>query len=244
MSSNNSKRDSFQVFAEKNIFALYLGLALAVSLAGIVEIVPLFTNPDAVRDEVTLSDGTKKSLLWQRKDGETLADWKAGDGVRPYTALELAGRDIYQREGCYLCHSQMIRPFRDEAERYGHFSLAIESVYDHPFQWGSKRTGPDLARVGGKYSDQWHLLHMRRPQAVVPESVMPSYKFLEESNIDGPTMQKHMKGLTKVGVPYTDKDIVGALVAVDGKSEMDAMIAYLQVLGTMIKFEDGVEYRK
>jgi cytochrome c oxidase cbb3-type subunit 2 len=240
----SSNKNSFQVYAEKNIFALYLGLALAVSLAGIVEIVPLFTNKDAVRDEVVLTDGTTASLLWQRKDGQKLADWKAGDGVRPYTALELAGRDIYQREGCYLCHSQMIRPFRDEAERYGHFSLAIESVYDHPFQWGSKRTGPDLARVGGKYSDQWHLLHLIRPQAVVPESVMPSYKFLENATVDGHKLQKHMKGMTKIGVPYTDADIEEAPSIVDGKTEMDAMIAYLQVLGTMIKFEDGVEYRK
>ena len=240
----SSNKNSFQSYAEKNIFALYLGLALAVSLAGIVEIVPLFTNKDAVKDEVIMADGSTKSLLWQRKEGQTLEDWKAGDGVRPYTALELAGRDIYQREGCYLCHSQMIRPFRDEAERYGHFSLAVESKYDHPFQWGSKRTGPDLARVGGKYSDQWHLLHLRRPQAVVPESVMPSYKFLEKDMIDGHKLQRHMKGMTKIGVPYTDGDIKGALAIVDGKTEMDAMIAYLQVLGTMIKFEDGVEYRK
>lgn len=240
----SSNKNSFQAYAEKNIFALYLGLALAVSLAGIVEIVPLFTNKDAIKDEVVLADGTTASLLWQRKEGQSLSDWKAGDGVRPYTALELAGRDIYQREGCYLCHSQMIRPFRDEAERYGHFSLAVESKYDHPFQWGSKRTGPDLARVGGKYSDQWHLLHLRRPQAVVPESVMPSFKFLEHAEVDGHTIQKHMKAMSKIGVPYTEQDYAEALEVVDGKTEMDAVIAYLQVLGTMIKFEDGVEYRK
>jgi cytochrome c oxidase cbb3-type subunit 2 len=240
----SSNKKSFQIFAEKNIFALYLGLALTVSLAGIVQIVPLFTNKDAVKDEVVMPDGSTASLLWQRTEGQKLSDWNPGDGVRPYTALELAGRDIYQREGCYLCHSQMIRPFRDEAERYGHFSLAVESKYDHPFQWGSKRTGPDLARVGGKYSDQWHLLHMRRPQAVVPESVMPSYKFLENAIVDGHTIQKHMKGMTKIGVPYTDSDIAEAPSIVDGKTEMDAIIAYLQVLGTMIKFEDGVEYRK
>jgi cytochrome c oxidase cbb3-type subunit 2 len=242
----NNNKSSFQVFAEKNIFALYLGLALSVSLAGIVEIVPLFTNEDAVEDRMLNEDGTKKfpNILWQRAEGQKLSDHKSGDGVRPYTALELAGRDIYQREGCYLCHSQMIRPFRDEAERYGHFSLAVESKYDHPFQWGSKRTGPDLARVGGKYSDQWHLLHMRRPQAVVPESVMPSYKFLEGAEINGAKLQQHMRGLIKVGVPYTDADIAEAPAEVDGKDEMDAIIAYLQVLGTMVKFEEGVEYRK
>lgn len=242
----NSNKKSFQVFAEKNIFALYLGLALAVSLAGIVEIVPLFTNNSVIEDKMVNEDGTKKfpGILWQREEGQKLSDHKPGDGVRPYTALELAGRDIYQREGCYLCHSQMIRPFRDEIERYGHFSLAVESKYDHPFQWGSKRTGPDLARVGGKYSDEWHLLHMRRPQAVVPESVMPSYKFLEDDAINGPKLQRHMKGLTKVGVPYTKEDIANASAEVDGKTEMDAIIAYLQVLGTMVKFEEGVEYRK
>ena len=244
MSKNNSNKNSFQTFAERNIFALYLALALAISLAGIVEIVPLFTNPDAVRDEVTLKDGSTQSLLWQRKEGQKLSDHKPGDGVRPYTALELAGRDIYQREGCYLCHSQMIRPFRDENERYGHFSLAIESVYDHPFQWGSKRTGPDLARVGGKYSDQWHLLHLRKPRVVVPESVMPNYGFLDNETIDGIEIAQHMKGMVKVGVPYTNADIAEAASLVDGKTEMEAMIAYLQVLGTMIKFEDGVEYRK
>lgn len=217
-------------------------MALAVSLAGIVEIIPLFTNPDAVKDEVTV-DGKTISLLWQRGD-KKLSDWKPGDGVRPNTALELAGRDIYQREGCYLCHSQMIRPFRDEKERYGHFSLAVESKYDHPFQWGSKRTGPDLARVGGKYSDEWHILHMRHPQALVPESVMPKYRFLDKATVDGESIQAHMEGLRKVGVPYTDGDIAEAPGLVKGKTEMDAMVAYLQSLGNMIKFEDGVVYRE
>lgn len=237
-------RESLQSKLEKNIFAMYLFMALAVSLAGIVQIVPLFTNPETVKDEVTLVDGSTQSLLWQRAEGQSLSDWKPGDGVRPNTPLEVAGRDIYQREGCYLCHSQMIRPFRDEKERYGHFSLAVESKYDHPFQWGSKRTGPDLARVGGKYSDEWHILHLRHPQALVPESVMPRYRFLDEAMVDGDKIATHMNGLRKVGVPYTDVDITSAAEAVAGKTEMDAMVAYLQTLGTMIKFEDGVTYRE
>ncbi len=241
--ANQNGKESFQVKAEKNIFAMYLLMALSVSIAGIVEIVPLFTHPDAVKEEVTMADGSPKSLLWQRGD-KKLSDWKPGDGVRPNTALEVAGRDIYLREGCYLCHSQMIRPFRDEKERYGHFSLAVESKYDHPFQWGSKRTGPDLARLGGKYSDEWHILHMRHPQAVVPESVMPKYRFLDDATVDGATIQAHMEGLRKVGVPYTDGDIAEAAAQVDGKTEMDAMVAYLQSLGNMIKFEDGVVYRE
>jgi Cbb3-type cytochrome oxidase, cytochrome c subunit len=138
----------------------------------------------------------------------------------------------------------MIRPFRDENERYGHFSLAVESKYDHPFQWGSKRTGPDLARVGGKYSDEWHILHMRHPQALVPESVMPKYRFLDSATVDGESIQAHMRGLRKVGVPYTDGDIAEAADLLKGKTEMDAMVAYLQSLGNMIKFEDGVVYRE
>ncbi|QKQ24618.1 cytochrome-c oxidase, cbb3-type subunit II [Candidatus Ruthia endofausta] len=242
--TNKNVKESLQVKLEKNIFGMYLFMALSVSLAGIVEIVPLFTNPEAVKDEVITTDGSIKSLLWIRSEGQALSDWKSGDGVRPLTALELAGRDIYQREGCYLCHSQMIRPFRDEKERYGHFSLAVESKYDHPFQWGSKRTGPDLARVGGKYSDEWHILHLRHPQAVVPESVMPKYRFLESALVDGETIATHMSGLSKVGVPYTQADIAQAPVSVEGKNEMDAMVAYLQSLGNMIKFEDGVTYRE
>ena len=241
--ANNNTKESLQVKFEKNIFAMYLFMALSVSLAGIVQIVPLFTNPDAVKDTVDTKDG-QKSLLWQRAEGQKISDWKPGDGVRPLSALELAGRDIYQREGCYLCHSQMIRPFRDEKERYGHFSLAVESKYDHPFQWGSKRTGPDLARVGGKYSDEWHILHMRNPQAVVPESVMPKYRFLDNATVNGASIAKHMSALSKVGVPYTDADIAEAAAEVDGKTEMDAMVAYLQSLGNMIEFEEGVTYRE
>jgi cytochrome c oxidase cbb3-type subunit 2 len=242
--SNNTKKQSIQVKFEKNIFAMYLFMALTVSLAGIVQIVPLFTNPETVKDKVIATDGSTKSLLWQRKEGQKISDWKAGDGVRPLSALELAGRDIYQREGCYLCHSQMIRPFRDEKERYGHFSLAVESKYDHPFQWGSKRTGPDLARLGGKYSDEWHILHLRHPQAVVPESVMPRYAFLEKAIVDGNNIAKHMSALSKVGVPYMEADITEAAKTVKDKTEMDAMVAYLQSLGNMITFEDGVTYRE
>ncbi|MBT3195163.1 MAG: cytochrome-c oxidase, cbb3-type subunit II [Candidatus Ruthia sp.] len=241
--ANQNGKESLQSKLEKNVFGLYLFMALAASLAGIVEIVPLFTHNDVVKDEVVLADGSTQSLLWQRGD-KKLSDWKPGDGVRPNTALEVAGRDIYIREGCYLCHSQMIRPFRDEKERYGHFSLAVESKYDHPFQWGSKRTGPDLARLGGKYSDEWHILHMRHPQAVVPESVMPKYRFLDDAIVDGETIQAHMEGLRKVGVPYTDGDIAEAAGLLKGKTEMDAMVAYLQSLGNMIKFEDGVVYRE
>lgn len=241
--SKEGAKESLQVKAEKNIFALYLLMAFAVSLAGIVQIIPLFTSPDTVKDQVVATDGSSKSLLWQRGN-KKLSDWKPGDGVRPNTALEVAGRDIYQREGCYLCHSQMIRPFRDEKERYGHFSLAVESKYDHPFQWGSKRTGPDLARIGGKYSDEWHILHMRHPQAMVLESVMPKYRFLDDATVDGESIQAHMRGLRKVGVPYTDADIAEAADLLKGKTEMDAMVAYLQSLGNMIKFEEGVVYRE
>ncbi len=172
------------------------------------------------------------------------ANWAPGDGVRPYTALELAGRDIYQREGCYLCHSQQVRPFRDERERYGHYSLASESMFDHPFQWGSKRTGPDMARLGGKYSDEWHRQHLMDPRAVVPESVMPGYPWLAEREVKAKRMQRHMKGLRAIGVPYSDEDIEAAEGIVAGKTEMDAMIAYLQVLGVMAKLEPGVDYRQ
>ncbi len=225
MSEHNSNEPvSFQDKLEKNIFALVLAIAIIVSVGGIVEIVPLFYL------DTTLEDVNHP-------------DFEELKGVRPYTALQLAGRDIFQREGCYLCHSQMIRPFRDEKDRYGHYSLAVESKYDHPFQWGSKRTGPDLARVGGKYSDAWHRQHLRSPRSVVPESVMPNYVWLDGAHIDGIGIEKRVKAMKVLGVPYSDEDINGAAASVEGKTEMDALVAYLQVLGTMIKFEPGREYR-
>ena len=225
MSDHNSNEPvSFQEKLEKNIWALVLATAIIVSVGGIVEIVPLFYLDTTFEDDVH-------------------PEYEELSGVRPYTALELAGRDIYQREGCYLCHSQMIRPFRDEKDRYGHYSLAVESKYDHPFQWGSKRTGPDLARVGGKYSDAWHIQHLRDPRSVVPESVMPRYPWLDKSTIDGAGIEKRVKAMRMLGVPYSDEDIKGAAAAVEGKTEMQALVAYLQVLGTMIKFEPGRDYR-
>ena len=156
-------------------------------------------------------------------------------GLQPYTALQLEGRDVYIREGCYTCHSQMIRPFRAETERYGHYSVAGEFVYDHPFQWGSKRTGPDLARVGGRYSDDWHRVHLMNPRDVVPESNMPGFPWLAKNSIDPAMTPKKMQAMQMVGVPYKDKDIAAASAAVEGKTEMDALVAYLQVLGTSIK---------
>ncbi|HAW22612.1 MAG TPA: cytochrome-c oxidase, cbb3-type subunit II, partial [Pseudomonas sp.] len=156
------------------------------------------------------------------------------EGMKPYTALQLEGRDIYIREGCVGCHSQMVRPFRAETERYGHYSVAGESVYDHPFLWGSKRTGPDLARVGGRYSDDWHRAHLYNPRNVVPESKMPSYPWLVEHSLDGKNTADKMVALRSVGVPYTEEDIAGAKDAVKGRSEMDALVAYLQVLGTAL----------
>jgi cytochrome c oxidase cbb3-type subunit 2 len=225
MSDHNSNEPvTLQEKLEKNIWALVLATALVVSVGGIVEIVPLFYLDTTFEDDV-------------------YPEYEELKGVRPYTALELAGRDIYQREGCYLCHSQMVRPFRDEKDRYGHYSLAVESRYDHPFQWGSKRTGPDLARVGGKYSDAWHIQHLRKPKSVVPESVMPNYPWLDDATIDGVGMQKRLAAMKVLGVPYTDEDINGAAEAVEGKTEMQALVAYLQVLGTMVKFEPGRDYR-
>jgi cytochrome c oxidase cbb3-type subunit 2 len=194
--------------------------------------------------EIVWSKAGKTPIVAVDASGKQVWNWKAGDGIRPYTALELAGRDVYEREGCYLCHSQMIRPFRDEKDRYGHYSLASESMFDHPFQWGSKRTGPDLARVGGKYSDAWHRAHLRAPRSVVPESVMPNFPWLEKDKVDGAAMQAHMRGLRAIGVPYTDEDIEAAPKVVAGKTEMDAMIAYLQVLGTMAKLDDAKAYRE
>ena len=228
-----------QIF-EKNSIILVIGILAVVAIGGIVEIVPLFYLKSTI---------------------------EAVDGVRPYTPLELAGRNIYVREGCYLCHSQMIRSLRDEVERYGHFSLAAESMYDHPFQWGSKRTGPDLARVGAKYSDQWHVTHLTDPRSIVPQSVMPAYSFLAETEVDASTIEAHLKTNRMVGVPYTDNQIANAEVDLraqadpddagvdaftkrypkavvrnfDGKagppSEMDALVAYLQMLGTLVDFK-------
>ncbi|MEJ2693716.1 MAG: cytochrome-c oxidase, cbb3-type subunit II, partial [Candidatus Thiodiazotropha sp.] len=199
--------------------------------------VPLFTMPK------TMEHNASPELLWQR-EGKSLQDHKPGDGVRPYNALEFAGRDIYLREGCYLCHSQMVRPFRDEKERYGHYSLATESMYDHPFQWGSKRTGPDLARVGGKYSDSWHRKHLRAPRSVVPESVMPNYPWLKETSVEGKDMEARFKVMRLLGVPYTDEDIASANGELVGKTEEDAVVAYLQVLGTMAKLDENKAYRE
>ncbi|CAK0773685.1 hypothetical protein CCP3SC15_4880003 [Gammaproteobacteria bacterium] len=154
------------------------------------------------------------------------------------------GRTVFIREGCYLCHSQMIRPFRDEKDRYGHYSLASESMYDHPFQWGSKRTGPDLARVGNKYSNEWHIKHLIAPRSMVPESVMPNYPWLQKASLVGETTAATMRAMRLVGVPYTDADIQGAANEVKGKTELDAIVAYLQVLGTMAKLDDSVNYRE
>ncbi|GLK90620.1 cytochrome-c oxidase, cbb3-type subunit II [Pseudomonas turukhanskensis] len=193
---------------EKNVFLLVLCMVLAVSIGGLTQIVPLF-----------FQDVTNKPV----------------DGMKPYTALQLEGRDIYIREGCVGCHSQMIRPFRAETERYGHYSVAGESVWDHPFLWGSKRTGPDLARVGARYSDDWHRAHLYNPRNVVPESKMPGYPWLVQHQLDGKDTAKKLEVMRLMGVPYTDADIEGASAAVQGKTEMDALVAYLQVLGTAIK---------
>jgi len=212
---------SLQEKLEQNVVGLILMVAIVVSIGGIVEIVPLFYL-DKVIEPLTQEE----------------------DSIRPYTAMELEGRDVYIREGCYLCHSQMIRPFRDEKERYGHYSLAAESKYDHPFQWGSKRTGPDLARVGGKYSDEWHIEHLKAPRSLVPESVMPNYAFFEDKLIDSALTEKKMRAMAAVGVPYTEADFAGAAAATGGQTEMTAMVEYLQVLGTMVKFEEGKDYRE
>ena len=237
--ANETKTVGFQERAEKNIWLLVFLTAIAVSVGGIVEIVPLFFI-----DKTMEHKSSAPELVWQRQEGQTLADHKPGDGIRPYTALELAGRDIYQREGCYLCHSQMIRPFRDEKERYGHYSLASESMYDHPFQWGSKRTGPDFARLGGKYSDVWHRKHLRAPRSVVPESVMPNYPWLKENSVENKDMAARFKVMRIMGVPYADEDIASANGELAGKTEEDAVVAYLQVLGTMAKLDDNKAYRE
>ncbi|AJE21926.1 cytochrome-c oxidase, cbb3-type subunit II [Azotobacter chroococcum] len=193
---------------EKNIGLLGLFMVAAVSIGGLTQIVPLFFQ-DVVNEPV--------------------------EGMKPYTALQLEGRDIYIKEGCVSCHSQMVRPFRAETERYGHYSVAGESVWDHPFLWGSKRTGPDLARVGGRYSDDWQRAHLYNPRNVVPESKMPAYPWLVEHKLTGENTADKMKAMRTLGVPYTDEDIAGARESVKGKTEMDALVAYLQVLGTSIK---------
>jgi cytochrome c oxidase cbb3-type subunit 2 len=225
---------------EKNSIALVIGILIVIAIGGLVEIVPLFYLKNTIEKV---------------------------DGVRPYTPLELVGRNIYVREGCYLCHSQMIRPLRDEVERYGHYSLAAESMYDHPFQWGSERQGPDLARVGGKYSDDWHRDHLRDPRSVVPGSIMPDYAFLEQTDLDYAHIAQDMQVQAELGVPYTTEDIADALEDVrtqatdnspnaaallkrypkaiardfDGNpnriTEADALIAYLQMLGTEVNFK-------
>ncbi|PHX43595.1 cytochrome C oxidase Cbb3 [Pseudomonas sp. NZIPFR-PS5] len=193
---------------EKNIGLLSIFMVIAVAIGGLTQIVPLF-----FQDVTTLPV----------------------EGMKPRPALELEGRDVYIANGCVGCHSQMIRPFRAETERYGHYSVAGESVWDHPFLWGSKRTGPDLARVGGRYSDDWHRAHLNNPRDLVPESIMPAYPFLADTKIDGQLTGKKMEVLRSLGVPYTDADIAGAADAVKGKTEMDALVAYLQGLGTLIK---------
>jgi len=192
---------------EKSLPLMVVMIVIALSWGGMVEIVPLFWHDDTTTPV---------------------------EGLEPYTALELEGRDIYIREGCHVCHTQMVRPFRAETERYGPYSVSGESVYEHPFLWGSKRTGPDLARVGGRYSDEWHRAHLYNPRDVVPESVMPSYPWLFEDKVDGRLTPKKMEALRIVGVPYTDADIEGAKDAVDGKPEIEALVAYLQHLGTVI----------
>ncbi|AML51318.1 cytochrome-c oxidase, cbb3-type subunit II [Falsihalocynthiibacter arcticus] len=222
---------------EKNATLLLIGSLLVVSIGGIVEIAPLFYIQNTIEDV---------------------------EGMRPYSPLELTGREIYVREGCYVCHSQMIRPMRDEVERYGHYSLAAESMYDHPFQWGSKRTGPDLARVGGRYSDEWHIAHLNNPQSVVPESIMPKYGFLEDNLIDGKYIGDLLQAHKMVGVPYTEEMLDNAQAdfmaqadpdsdyddmlerypkaqvrnfdGQEGISETDALVAYLQMLGTLVDF--------
>ena len=197
-----------QQLAEEKVGVLIVFTLLVVSVGLLIEAVPLFFSK-AVTQPI--------------------------EGVKPYNALQVAGRDIYIREGCYNCHSQMIRPFRAETERYGHYSVAGESVYDHPFQWGSKRTGPDLARVGGRYSDEWHRIHLLNPRDVVPESNMPAFPWLARNKVDAEATVAHMKALRKVGTLYSDEEIAKAPEALADKSELDAVIAYLQGLGLALK---------
>lgn len=209
MSDNNTSTAGFShEKVETSNFLMIVLILLVVAVGGLVEIVPLF---------------------FQKSTTEPIA------GLKPYTALQVAGRDVYVREGCYNCHSQMIRPFRAETLRYGHYSVAGEFVYDRPFQWGSKRTGPDLHRVGGKYSDEWHRIHLNNPRDVVPESNMPAYSWLEKNPADATTIQTHMKALRTLGAPYTDDEIAKGPAELKGKTEMDALVAYLQSLGRTLK---------
>lgn len=207
MSDNEVKFFSHEKI-ETNNFLMIVLIVLVVAVGGLVEIVPLF---------------------FQRSTTQAI------EGVKPNDPLQLVGRDIYVREGCYNCHSQMIRPFHAEVLRYGHYSVAGEFVYDHPFQWGSKRTGPDLQRVGGKYNDEWHRVHLNNPRDLVPESNMPAYSWLEGAQLDPTTVQAKMRALRAVGVPYTDAEIAAAPAQLQGKTEMDAVIAYLQSLGRALK---------
>jgi len=190
---------------ERNLSLMMVLIVVAISIGGLIEIIPLMVSSDAT---------------------------KPAEGIEPYAPLRLAGRDVYVREGCYNCHSQMIRPFRSETERYGPYTTAGETVYDRPFQFGSKRTGPDLARVGGRYSDDWQRLHLTDPRALVPESNMPGYPWLAENTVNGELITKKLRTLQFLGDPYTDEQIAGAAAAVEGRTEMDALIAYLQELGT------------
>jgi cytochrome c oxidase cbb3-type subunit II len=208
MSNEQTKGGLSHDKIETSNFLMIVLIIITISFGGLVEIVPLF---------------------FQKSTTEPI------NGLEPYTAVQLAGRDIYIREGCYNCHSQMIRPFHAETLRYGHYSVAGEFVYDHPFQWGSKRTGPDLHRVGGRYSDDWHRIHLNNPRDLVPESIMPAYPWLNEAQVDPEVMAPKMRALRSVGVPYTDEQIAAAADEVKGKTEMDALVAYLQVLGIHLK---------
>ncbi len=208
MSQSNTNKGFSHEKIETSNFLMIVLILVVVAFGGVVEIVPLF---------------------FQKSTTEPIK------GLQPYSALQLAGRDIYLREGCYNCHSQMIRPFRAETLRYGHYSVAGESVYDHPFQWGSKRTGPDLARVGGRYSDEWHRIHLNNPRDLVPESIMPMYPWLEKTKLDPEVMAPRMRALRRVGVPYTEEQISLAAAEVKDKTELEALIAYLQCLGTHLK---------
>jgi len=206
--ANDTPRGFTHEKVETNNFLMIVLILIVVAIGGAVEIVPLF---------------------FQRSTTQPI------EGVKPYTALQLAGRDVYLREGCYGCHSQMVRPLRSETLRYGHYSVAGEFVYDHPFQWGSKRTGPDLHRVGGRYSDEWHRIHLTNPRDLVPESNMPAYPWLNKNLVDAEALPAHMRALRRVGVSYTDEEIAAATAQVQGKTEMDATIAYLQSLGLALK---------